>query len=98
MQTLRGPGQEQEEQEVVGGGEEPCREEGCWVTEALKSGRRSVAWLIRLVSWKLGLRDRVGKVGEGGPPQGGQADVGFPGPVADLGQCDQNSGRLHFPQ
>ena len=32
---MRGPGQEQEEQEVVGRGEETCREEGCWVTEAL---------------------------------------------------------------
>jgi hypothetical protein len=48
---LRWPGQEQEEPEVVGRGEEACRE-GCWVREARKRGRRFV---VRLV-WKLGLR------------------------------------------
>lgn len=49
---MRWPGQEQEEPEVVGRGEEACREEGCWVREARKRGRRFV---VRLV-WKLGLR------------------------------------------
>jgi hypothetical protein len=53
VQTLRWPGQEQEESEVVGRGEEAFREEeGCWVREARKRGRRFV---VRLV-WKLGLR------------------------------------------
>lgn len=50
---MRWPGQEQEEPEVVGRGEEAFREEeGCWVREARKRGRRFV---VRLV-WKLGLR------------------------------------------
>ena len=59
---MRWPGQEQEEPGVVGRGEELCREEeGYWVREARKRGSRSVAWLVWLVSWKLGLRERVGE-------------------------------------